>query len=224
LIAVAITSATLFGSAQAAVINWDAPQDIADDSDVSTNGTGLLAYNTADSTSQTVNGVTFGNDGNDATSDYAYTENGITLTSTGLNGAFSPFASYGSPAGVTGDYADLLSWGIYDSASAGGTTITFDGLTPGKNYEVQFWVSDPRNGNNTRTLTLDGAAPTQLNYEQYVIGTFTADSATQTVDIIAASSSDQYNAIQLRDVTVPEPGSMALIGLGGLTLLRRRRG
>ena len=153
----ALATAALIGSAHAAVITWSAPQDIAGDSDVSTNGTGVLAYNgNGDNNSQTVNGVTFGNDGNGPGASYAYTVNGVVLTATGYNGAFSPFEGFGNPAGTAGDYATLLDSGVYDSTLAGGAAITFSGLTPGQDYEVQIWLNDARTvapGLSERTQT-----------------------------------------------------------------------
>ncbi|MDB4409051.1 PEP-CTERM sorting domain-containing protein, partial [Akkermansiaceae bacterium] len=73
----------------------------------------------------------------------------------------------------------------------------------------------------------------------YLIGTFTADAASQTfrmgatragnyVDGQAYDNSNggqaQINALQVRDLgVVPEPSSTALLGLGGLALILRRR-
>ena len=68
----------------------------------------------------------------------------------------------------------------------------------------------------------------------FIIGTFTADGTTQSFDFAGtrnaftsiAGGQSQINALQLRDVTataVPEPGSLAVLGLGSLVMFRRRR-
>lgn len=222
----ALAAASFIGAAQAATIDWSAPQEIAGDSDVSTNGDGVLAFNVYDDNSnQSVNGVTFSNGSvvSSQANNYQYTENDVTVRSFGFDGAFSPFDGFGPPAGITGDYEALLETGAY-TTNTGPTTITFTGLTEGQDYEVQIWVSDSRTVDTAaRTLTLDGASPTQVAYTQYVIGTFTADGESQDISINGSSDGAVYNALQLRDVTIPEPGSMALLALGGLLLTRRRR-
>jgi hypothetical protein len=60
---------------------------------------------------------------------------------------------------------------------------------------------------------------------QWIKGTFTADSTSQSLQLSGAlSATDGYpqiNALQLR--TIPEPSSALLGGLGLLALFRRRR-
>ena len=83
---------------------------------------------------------------------------------------------------------------------------------------------DDGNGNQV-TITggnLNGGVATAL--PQFVIGTFTADGSTQTLefpDIGAGNSHPQYNALMLRQI--PEPGVASLVGLLGLGLMFRRR-
>ena len=143
-------------------------------------------------------------------------------------------------AGLSGTYQDILRSGVFGGGS-GTSTITLNGLTEGQGYEVQFWVNDARNRADMdtvpRELTIlesDGVtlsdvvvdyntvgASTNAGLGQFVIGTFTADEATQ--DFIFTSDARQLNALQLRTVAVPELSSIALVGLSGLGLLIRRR-
>ena len=60
------------------------------------------------------------------------------------------------------------------------------------------------------------------NLGGYVLGTFTADATTQDIYGFAGGSQNigYLNALVL---TVPEPSSSALLGLGGLALALRRR-
>lgn len=226
-IAAAAVAAALAFSSHAATITWLTPQDITgSETDISTTGTGLLGYNgAADNSSQTVNGVTFSNSGV-GKNDYTYTQSGVTMTLTGFNGNFSPWANYnpGSGEGVpslTGDYLTLLEDGAYSQGSASGS-INLSGLSIGNEYEVQLWVIDGRNATNAaRTQVLTGSTDTTMSYKQYVIGTFKADSTVQSIAIDGSSFGLQVNAFQLR--LVPEPGSLALFAIGSVLIVRRRR-
>jgi hypothetical protein len=172
-------------------------------------------------------------------------------TSSGLTNWYDGYSpglagqSYGNfqqtYAGPNPDYT--LDNAIFSNTSAG--TIVLGNLTQGDTYLLQFWVSDPRNpvtdtrietlssstGGDTNVPTLDYEAPGSTD-GQWVTGTFVADaSMTETLLLSAGNSnssfgdsgSPQVNLFQLRDITVPEPASFALLGSGALALLARRR-
>ena len=224
----------------AASIIWGAPTTISGESDVSTHGTLLGAVNWGfdpnvpdnPPPNTTINGVTF---------------TGAHLVSPG-SGPFSwttPAAgSAGGPAGrfsLSSAYRILLN--SYGSTTSRGSTLTLRGLIVGQSYEFQWWsdvdgapfsnafggVASARAGN---TVTLDSnTTDVEGGFGQYVIGTFVADAATQTISFSGTqpgSQSGAVNGFQLRQIpapTIPEPGT-TLFGLALLApaLTRRARG
>jgi hypothetical protein len=232
----ALAALAIAGSASAATITWGTPTAIASESDVSLNGTLILAKQVTHSdyggyANQTVNGVTFVGNNN--------TQNGVTF---GIPSGFSGsdqtgfvVGTVGTPGTLSTAYQQMLTGGYY--GGPGTATITLSGLTVNQQYELQFWVADYRqwpSSNYNRSLTLTaGNTSGALTYLQvvsgvnqgsisgsYILGTFTADNSLQSITINSGDSV-QLNALQLR--AIPEPSAALLGGLGMLALLRRRR-
>jgi hypothetical protein len=216
------------GAAQAAPISWDASSKISDDSDVSTNGDLVWAYNFGTTSAATVNGVTF-------TGVNTATTTGIT---TDMTSGIANFGnSIGTYASLSSAYQALVGPGGYKTGTAGFYNLT--GLTQGHTYEVQFWVDDSRSRESRgdfwfRQLTLDNSGDpaivvdynvtdTDGDVGQFIIGTFTAD-ATEEQLISFVSGAPQLNAIQLRTTAIPEPATIGLVAAfgGGILIIRRR--
>ncbi len=189
-------------TAAAAPITWAPPVTIAGDTDVSTAGTLLYAYNNS-GTNATVNTVPFaGVTGSTAWSTNLFFGSGWSSTAMAFG------SSSGTPwNGLSTNYKFVLGGGAY--GGAGPQTITLSNLLVGESYLVQTWVVDNRTSGlnrNENLLTTGGNVPT-LNYNntgaaggvgQYSLGTFKADAATEVVTVLANSSA-QLNAIQVRD-------------------------
>lgn len=125
----------------------------------------------------------------------------------------------------------LFDTGTY---SGGTSNLNLTSLSVGQTYLVELVFADARAAQEGRTVVVDSEAPTQFAYNgndtfwpaRIYRGTFTADSEAQSIFIQTfnsggSSAGSQLNAYQLR--AIPEPSSAALIGLGGLGLILRRR-
>ena len=208
-------------------ITWQSPITISGASDVNTSGTlfGTWApFNGAALSGLTVNGVTF-----QAFPDLPGASD--TFDNGGGNG------TYASPSGVDNNYASLLNAGAFGNNPTP-YSLSWNGMTVGNTYLVQFWVNDGRNDTvNQRTETLTGGANVSaaLAYGsgssgpgQFIIGTFVAGSASETLTLSpgAAFPSAQFNLLQVRDITpVPEPSTIALClaGFGMLLVASRKK-
>ena len=114
----------------------------------------------------------------------------------------------------------------YDSAAGtnGTKQITLSGLTTGKQYSVQLFGLDDRTGSIARTFSFSdfsgstsGTITSGAN--DYVIGTFTAASAFQTITENLPNNGN-INAIVLRDISAaPEPSQIASLALAALGML-----
>lgn len=206
-LALILSFATGACTAFGAGITWQTPTTVVGDTDVSTAGTLVYAYNCSGSAS-TVNGVTFAS--------------GTTSSGAGANLSFSPsfggnwdgFGSTSNPFNALSTaYKVLLANSRWLDTSGASVTITMSNLTAGRSYAVQFWVNDSRSSTRTETLTSTGGNTVTLAYDstqsaggvgQFSIGTFTASGTTQafTVTQVGGANNVQLNAIQVRDITI----------------------
>lgn len=172
---------------------------------------------------------------------------GTEILAENVGGAAGSFDGINWDAGTVtfaGGTADLFhdTQFLSDQATYGNTgsdTVSLTGLTIGNTYRIQALVYDGRGaaGIPGRTVSFDG-----VNQGQYangvngvtwgdgllVTGTFVADAVNQDFTIEAfegaTSRGGQLNALLVHETAVvPEPSSFALLGLGGLALLRRKR-
>lgn len=233
-----LAAIALAGSASAANIAWGSVSAINSSADVSTNGTLVMAirassadYGGSYGNSNTVNGVLFDS--------INPTQNGVTFDISGFV-SYDPnsyvVGAAGTPGTLESAYQQMLTGAWFGDTSP--AAFTLSGLTVGQEYELQVWVADyrqfpPNTYNRSQTLTA-GNTSGSLTYLQtngsgislgavsgsYIIGTFTADTSTQSITL-NANSSTQLNALQLR--AIPEPSAALLGGLGLLALARRRR-
>lgn len=152
----------------------------------------------------------------------------------------SAYPDYLSGGGSSGDanLDTVLTNGLY--GDAGQTqTATLNNLTIGTTYKVLTLLADTRDAGGVipgRTVTVtDGGAGTinqtyaylagSPNLGGYVLGTFTADAATQSlaqvISDLNSPQGSQFNGLLV--ATVPEPTILSLLGLGAVGILSRRR-
>lgn len=174
---------------------------------------------------------------------------GITVSSNAVEGNFGTtfVQGMGAPPGITnnGPVDNLISSGIWREQ-----TLTLENLTINNTYIIQIISNDSRNGrdlNNVTVLTdgVDPSAAAGINplsstepgagnpalVGHSIVGTFVADSTTQTFNVFGSTDGGttnnnngraQINGFQLRTIPVPEPSSTLLIGVASLGLLLRR--
>lgn len=238
IIAVAVIAFQIL-SASAANIIWNLSSlSSSGDSIVYNPGSGgstvwAYDYGLDSSGSVSLNGVTF-------TKTNQAVNTGISLSNTGgTNAGFGDvYYDNTAPVGVTSGLVDLYDDAYYAySTSATGTTslnLSLSGLTVGQKYVVQIFTGDYRVGSAGRLQTVTGGANTTSSFSQYdangyqpyVLGEFTADSASQQIDInglgVQYSSVPMINAVSLS--AIPEPSTYFMIlGLSLFFIVAFRR-
>ena len=198
--AIQIRDVSAFGK-----ITWGMPTTISSEVDVSTNGLLLYAYNNSGSNA-TVNGVSFTgvNNANNW---------GVGVTLSGFNGSLTSIFGGGSATPWThldSSYKTILQGGAFNWMRGAGT-VTLNNLTVGRQYQVQVWVNDSREGgsaNRAEALSGDNivtmafnSTQTQGGLGQYTVGSFFAVAATQSFNVNGGTGPPQINALQIRDIT-----------------------
>lgn len=160
---------------------------------------------------------------------------GLSFHAPGVAWALNHPSFYGSSPAST-----LLNTGNYSDYTASGVEFRIDltGFTVGQEYLVQFIVADSRGGGTTgrevgiNAYSANIVGQDSANYQyafgddRYAVVTAkftpgTGDTAFAFRPGISGGAGLQVNAIQV--LTVPEPSTALLGGLGLLALLRRRR-
>ncbi len=227
-----------YAGAEGSLLIWGNATNISGDSDVSTNGSLVAAFNMF-GPDVTVNGVTFsqfnvtGGTTSATNGNFTFTETpGVLVPANNFGSASAPFSN------LSANYRTLLSSAI--STSDNNTlTLAIHNLTVGQIYQFQFWTNasnfNPNFGFDTVAtsplpVTVD-ANTTNANggVGQWVIGTFTCGDPNQFITFNGTNSSQAptVNAFQLRNVSVvPEPSSLSLLAIGaafGYVKLQRRK-
>jgi hypothetical protein len=211
----------------ASVITWGLAQEIAADTDVSTNGSLVAAFNIGGIgvSDTTVNGVTFVGlaiSGNDFTSGNFNFAGALDTTNS---------AYVAGPFGLSASYEVLISSALRSLAFP--FTLTMSGLVPGATYEFQWWcnANGGTGGDTTATagnsIYLSGSSGDFDVLRRYpghfAIGAFVADATTTQSIVFTTSFFHAMNGFQLRETSsVPDTAStvalfaLGLIGLGFL--------
>lgn len=228
------------GSAHASFVNWGVATNISGDSDVSTTGMLVGAFNLGDTgpgdtgvADTTVNGVTFTglvipNGSKSVTSgNFTLAIADSFLSSNDFGSLSAPFSS------LTAPYQALLSSAAGDSATP--FTLTMGGLTPGAAYEFEWWSNGSQNAFSDILTTASATNDVTLNLNtsasvggvgQFAVGNFVADASPQVITF-SSNDSDVVNGFQLRVIPAPEPATwawgLATTAIAASALYRRKR-
>jgi hypothetical protein len=184
---------------------WQTPATITADTDISTAGTLVSAYNMG-GTAVTLNGVTF------AEGTFTVPSGSLTFGSMAVGGssyyAYNAGSALPAFTALSANYQQLIQTSMYQGY--GTVALTLSGLTPGNDYQVQFWINRSDIGASATKFiagNTSGNVVASPGVGQFVIGNFTANDTTQL--ITADQSPGNYylfmSAYQLRDLGVSGP-------------------
>lgn len=149
---------------------------------------------------------------------------GVTVNCTGSGGAFG----FNNPSNG-GDFNLLLN--DADAIGTGGLTYTLNGLAPGT-YRIFTYSVRPNVTVGSSDITVPGAVVPTVHVTGVMPGNSFVLGVTHSIHDItltggalqiraAGTAGDYVNGFQI--VSVPEPTTLSLVGLGALMSLRRRR-
>ena len=207
LVALLLVAAPAISHAQ--FINWLSSNgasgaNITGDSDVFTTGTYVDAFQAATggfngktTTAQTVNGVVF-----NVNDTYTFSDGTFTISGAG-DGTDGDYPNVGSAA-----YQAVLADCAYNGTDV---TVTMNGLTAGKEYEIEVWNSTPFDDTILQGSTMSDTQ--YLDVGTYALGTFTAGASNSFTfgNGPAYSGVGTIDALEIREI--PEPSTYALMGL-----------
>lgn len=197
----------------AAPVSWSV-STVAGPSDVSTAGTliGAVDFGSVGEPFQEfpVNGVPFGVDNGYAAWNWDF----VTLR-TSFSTRWFDYWESGSLGAGSEDYIGALESARYSDGGTRSGTVTLEGLTVGRLYQVQLWIVDTRTTDHpalpTRVRTVKGdeatATSTTAGGPNLATGLFVADAATQVITIAGTTGGNadphgpQLNLFQIREVT-----------------------
>ena len=230
-------------ASHAATITWDAAAtnvDYAVTTQVSAANTFVDSF-TFRATDTTVNGVTFKRYTGSAASVASFAGSNTTVD-LGTGGDQYPGGSNPDNRSTYNAYATMLGY-AGQVANPVGAYVKFSGLTSGTAYQIQLWnaawdnsyptiyssSADFTTGVSPQVKSI-GSVFTDSSIDpvkdkfvpQFINGSFVADETSQTIYFKQGANWTMPSSGQIRAV-VPEPASLALLGLSALSLLTRRR-
>jgi hypothetical protein len=208
-------------TASAGIVTWGTVQTITGASDiVSTGLTDLAGANFGRTTGTT----TIVNNGS-VDIEFKSLNSGQNVTlSNGVNvAAANTWGDWSFNSGIShvgGTFETVLDYNLGDEDTPLSSTITLSNLGVGTQYQIQFFAA--ATASRLETISGSGNLNTDVGAEgQFVVGTFTADATSQVLTVSGPVEFVVANALTIG--VIPEPATLALLGLGGLGLVLGRK-